>query len=78
MYVKEGCAAVLWFLDHPEAQGLYNVGAGRARTFNDLASAIFAALGQPADVQYVPTPENIRAAYQYHTEADLTRLRSVG
>ena len=78
VYVKDVCAVVLWFLDHPAVGGIYNVGTGRARTFNDLARAIFAALGKPPDITYIPTPENIRAAYQYHTEADLTRLRAAG
>ena len=78
VYVKDVCAVVLWFLDHPNANGIYNVGAGHARTFNDLAAAIFSALGKSPDITYIPTPENIRNAYQYHTEADLTRLRAVG
>ncbi|MBV9849758.1 MAG: ADP-glyceromanno-heptose 6-epimerase [Armatimonadetes bacterium] len=78
VYVKDVCDIVLWFLDHPEVGGIYNVGTGRARTFNDLAAAIFAALGRPANVTYIPTPENIRASYQYFTEADLTRLRAAG
>ena len=78
VYVKDVCAVVLWFLDHPEANGIYNVGTGQARTFNDLAAAIFRALDKTPQIAYIPTPENIRAAYQYHTEADLTRLRSVG
>ncbi len=78
VYVKDVCAVVLWFLDHPDANGLYNVGTGGARTFNDLARAIFRALSKPPEIAYIPTPENIRAAYQYHTEADLTRLRGAG
>ena len=78
VYVKDVCAVVLWFLDHPEANGIYNVGTGQARTFNDLAAAIFRALDKPQDITYIPTPENIRAAYQYHTQADLTRLRLIG
>ena len=78
VYVKDVCAVVLWFLDHPDANGIYNVGTGRARTFNDLAAAIFRALGKPSDITYIPTPENIRSAYQYHTQADLTRLRQTG
>ena len=78
VYVKDICAVVLWFLDHPEASGIYNVGTGQARTFNDLATAIFRALDKPVNISYIPTPENIRAAYQYHTQADLTRLRSTG
>jgi ADP-L-glycero-D-manno-heptose 6-epimerase len=78
VYVKDLCDVVLWFLEHPEANGIYNLGTGQARTFNDLASAIFSALDMPRDVTYVPTPENIRASYQYFTEADLTKLRAAG
>ena len=78
VYIKDVCAVVLWFLDHPDANGIYNVGTGQARTFNDLAAAIFRALGKLSDITYIPTPENIRAAYQYHTQADLTRLRQTG
>ena len=78
VYVKDVCAVVLWFLDHPEANGIFNVGTGQARTFNDLAAAIFRALDKTPDVIYVPTPENIRDAYQYHTQADLTRMRAAG
>ena len=78
VYVKDVCAVVLWFLDHPTANGIYNVGTGQARTFNDLAAAIFGALVKAPDIVYIPTPETIRGAYQYHTQADLTRLRSAG
>lgn len=78
IYVKDVCDCVLWFLDHPEASGIYNLGTGRARTFNDLAGAIFTALNKTPSIEYIPTPENIRDAYQYHTEADLAKLRAVG
>jgi ADP-L-glycero-D-manno-heptose 6-epimerase len=78
VYVKDVCDMVLWFLDHPEANGIYNIGAGRARTFNDLAQAIFSALGREPKINYIPTPEAIRASYQYFTEADLTQLRAAG
>jgi ADP-L-glycero-D-manno-heptose 6-epimerase len=78
VYVKDVCDIALWFLDHPEVGGLYNVGTGRARTFNDLASGIFAALGRAPKIEYVPTPDSIRASYQYFTEADLTKLRAAG
>lgn len=78
VYVKDVCDVVLWFLDHPDANGIFNVGTGKARTFNDLAAAIFAALGKPSNIAYIPTPESIRDAYQYFTEADLTKLRAVG
>ncbi len=78
VYVKDVCDMVLWFLDHPEANGIFNCGTGQARTFNDLASAIFAALGKEPAIDYVPTPESIRASYQYFTQADLAKARRAG
>lgn len=78
VYVKDVCDMVLWFLDHPDANGIFNCGTGHARTFNDLAQAIFASLKLPAEIDYIPTPESIRASYQYFTQADLTKLRSIG
>ncbi len=78
VYVKDLCDVVLWFLDHPDANGIFNLGTGRARTYNDVAAAIFSALDRPNNVVYVPTPESIRDSYQYFTEADLTKLRAVG
>ncbi len=78
VYVKDVCAMVLWFLDHPEANGIFNCGTGQARTFNDLAAAIFSALGKDPAIDYVPTPESIRGSYQYFTQADLTKVRGIG
>ena len=78
VYVKDVCDTVLWFLDHPDANGIFNCGTGQARTFNDLAAAIFAALGKEPAIDYVPTPESIRASYQYFTQADLAKLRRIG
>jgi ADP-L-glycero-D-manno-heptose 6-epimerase len=78
VYVKDLCDVVLWFLDHSEANGIFNLGTGQARTYNDVASAIFLALDKPRAVSYIPTPESIRDAYQYFTEADLTKLRAAG
>ena len=51
--------------------GLYNVGSGKARTWNDLAAAIFAALGKTPRIDYIDMPESLRLKYQYHTEADM-------
>lgn len=78
IYVKDAAAITAWFLDHPEASGIYNVGTGVARTWNDLAGAVFAALERPVRIEYVDMPENIRPAYQYSTCADLARLRAAG
>ena len=49
--------------------GIYNLGSGKARTFNDLVKAVFAALDKPANIEYIDTPADIRDTYQYFTEA---------
>ena len=78
LHVDDAAAMTLWFLDHPEATGIYNLGSGTARSWNDLARAVFAALGREPAIEYVPMPEAIRGAYQYSTCADLGRLRTAG
>lgn len=78
IYVKDAVAITAWFLDHPEATGVFNVGAGVARTWNDLAGAVFTALGRAPRIEYVDMPEAIRPAYQYSTRADIGRLRAAG
>jgi len=65
----------LKLLDEKRASGLYNLGSGSARSWNDLAAAVFKALGKPLAVDYVDMPEAIRGKYQYHTRAEMGRLR---
>lgn len=61
----------------PES-GLYNLGTGKARSFNDLVKAIFTTLNKPVNIEYFDTPEDIRDKYQYFTEADMRKLRAAG
>jgi ADP-L-glycero-D-manno-heptose 6-epimerase len=69
----------MWFaLKRPLAAGIYNVGTGKARTFLDLAKAVFASLGKAERIEFVDTPEAIRDRYQYFTEARMDRLRKQG
>jgi ADP-L-glycero-D-manno-heptose 6-epimerase len=77
VYVGDVVAVNLWFLDHPEVSGIYNVGTGRAQTFNDVARAVIAHHGR-GRVEYVPFPEVLRGSYQSHTCADLANLRAAG
>ncbi len=78
VYVKD-VVEVCYFLYKKQKQsGLYNVGTGQARTFLDLANAIFKALNQKPSIQFIDTPVDIRKNYQYFTEADITKLRSIG
>ena len=78
VWVGDCVAVVTWLLNHAEVSGLFNCGTGKARSFRDLASAVFTALGREPDIEYIPTPESIRAKYQYFTEADMGRLRALG
>jgi ADP-L-glycero-D-manno-heptose 6-epimerase len=78
LYVKDAARMTLHFLDAPQAGGLFNIGSGRARTWNDLVRALFAALGAPPRILYVDMPASLRERYQYFTEADLRRLRAAG
>ncbi len=78
IYVKD-LAAVCLFLFHKQPKsGLYNLGTGKARSFLDLTKAVFAALEIPEKINFVDTPLDIRDKYQYFTEADMSKLRSVG
>ena len=69
---------VLFFLEQTDVHGIYNVGTGQARSWNDLANALFQAVGQTPDIEYIEMPETLRKRYQYFTEADMTNLRKAG
>ncbi|HEX7527701.1 MAG TPA: ADP-glyceromanno-heptose 6-epimerase, partial [Thermoanaerobaculia bacterium] len=76
--VSDAVEAIWFALRKPVISGIYNVGTGKARTFLDLAKAVFTALGAPERIVFVPTPEAIRERYQYFTEAKMDRLRAQG
>ncbi|MEM7226712.1 MAG: ADP-glyceromanno-heptose 6-epimerase [Pseudomonadota bacterium] len=78
VWVGDCVAVMLWLLENRQVNGLFNLGTGQARSFADLAAALFAALGKPLEIDYVPTPEAIRDKYQYFTEAKMERLRAAG
>jgi ADP-L-glycero-D-manno-heptose 6-epimerase len=78
VFVDDCVEVMLWLLEHPEVSGLFNLGTGQARSFADLARALAAAVGRPAAIEYVPTPEAIRPNYQYFTEARMERLGAAG
>ncbi len=78
VYVKDICKVICFFLEHPECSGIYNVGTGRAQTFEELASAVFYALGRKPKIQYIEMPEELKEKYQYHTQAEITKLRNIG
>ncbi|GAI24037.1 unnamed protein product, partial [marine sediment metagenome] len=64
--------------DNLKISGLFNIGSGKARTWNDLVKAVFAAMGKKPNIEYIEMPESIRDQYQYFTEADITNLHKAG
>jgi ADP-L-glycero-D-manno-heptose 6-epimerase len=78
LYVKDAVAMTLHLAATPKANGLFNIGSGAARTWLDLARAVFAALKRKPKIEFIAMPEAIRDKYQYFTEANLTRLRAAG
>jgi len=78
IYVKDAVDMTLFFYDNPQTSGLFNIGTGKARTWNDLVKAVFAAMGKEPNIEYIEMPEPIRNQYQYYTCADITKLRKAG
>ena len=90
VFIDDVVAVNLWFLDHPDRSGIFNLGTGRAQPFNDVATAVVNALrpGRPALdtagaaaaglIGYIPFPDALRGKYQCYTQADLTALRAAG
>jgi len=78
IYVKDAVDMTLFFMDHPEVNGLFNVGTGQARTWNDYVKAIFAAMGRTPDIEFVDMPDSIRHQYQYFTQASIDKIRQAG
>ncbi len=78
VWVDDCVQIIMWLLDNKDVSGLFNCGTGQARSFADLASAVYWALDKEPMIEFVPTPENIRDRYQYFTEARMDRLRAAG
>ena len=79
LYVKDA-VKMLWHLAcvNKNAHGLFNIGSGRAETWNALAEAAFSALGKPCNIEYIEMPEHLRSKYQYYTCAEMDKLRAAG
>lgn len=78
VYVKDVCAVCQFLMHHRKDSGIYNLGSGKARTFAELTKAVFAALGKKPVIEFIPTPDDIRDKYQYFTEANMAKLKSIG
>ncbi|CAN5545734.1 ADP-glyceromanno-heptose 6-epimerase [soil metagenome] len=77
IYVKDVVEVCYFLMHHRKDSGIYNLGTGTARTFLDLSRSVFQSMGKPEDIAYIDTPEDIRDNYQYFTEADMEKLRSI-
>jgi len=78
IYVKDVISICLFLYDTQQNSGLYNVGTGNAASFRDLAENTFKALNMNSQITFVDTPIDIRDKYQYFTEADMTKIKSIG
>ena len=78
VYVKDVVDVLIYFMETRKHSGIYNLGTGKARPFNDLGKATFAAMGLAPNITYIDTPADIRDKYQYFTEANITSLRKAG
>ncbi|MCE7061007.1 ADP-glyceromanno-heptose 6-epimerase [Dyadobacter sp. CY343] len=78
IYVKDLIDVCIFFMHHRKNSGIYNLGSGQARTFKDLVTNTFVAMDKTPDISYIDTPEDIRDKYQYFTEANMSKLRSIG
>jgi len=78
VYVKDCVEIMAWLLEHPEVNGIFNVGTGKARSWNELARAVFTALNLPVNIEYIEMPETLKGKYQYFTQAEMTKLKQAG
>jgi ADP-L-glycero-D-manno-heptose 6-epimerase len=78
IYVDDAVAVVRWLIETPQVSGVFNVGTGRPRSFRDMMTAMFAALGRAPNIEYIAMPETIRDSYQYFTQASVEKLQRAG
>ncbi|MBK8951568.1 MAG: ADP-glyceromanno-heptose 6-epimerase [Chitinophagaceae bacterium] len=78
IYVEDVAKVCFWLMNNKVTSGLYNLGTGKARSFEDLVKSTFAGMDKEPVIEYIDMPEDIRHKYQYFTEADMTKLISAG
>lgn len=78
IYVKDIASVIIFLIEKRPESGLYNLGTGHARSFYDLATNTFKAMGKEVNIKFIDTPLDIRDKYQYFTEANMTKLRKAG
>ena len=78
VYVKDVVEVLTFMMESKKKSGIYNLGSGKARTFKDLVEATFSAMNIKSNISYIATPIDLRDKYQYFTEADMQKLKTVG
>jgi ADP-L-glycero-D-manno-heptose 6-epimerase len=78
IYINDAVDMTLFFLDNKEFNGIFNIGSGKARTWNDLVAALFKSMGKPVNIDYIDLPEHLTDKYQYFTEARLDKIKKAG
>ncbi len=78
IYIKDAVEVMWYFFMNPKVAGIYNLGTGKARSWNDIAHAMFKALGKESVIEYIDMPDYLRPKYQYFTESDMSKLRDAG
>ena len=78
VYVKDVVDVCYFLMHHRKNSGIYNLGSGKARTFLALVKAVFKALAKKEEIEFIDTPIDIRDKYQYFTEANMNKLKSIG
>ncbi len=77
VYVKDVCD-IMWLMYQDKSiSGIYNLGAGKAQTWNELISAVFKALGKETNIEYIDMPESLKGQYQYYTKADMGKMQEI-
>lgn len=78
MWIDDTVDVILWLLQHPEISGLFNIGTGQARTYADVLRAVYTAVGEKPEMDFMDLPAEIKGQYQYFTQADIQKLRAAG
>ncbi|MDD2389381.1 MAG: ADP-glyceromanno-heptose 6-epimerase [Desulfobacterales bacterium] len=78
VYVKDCVEVIMWLVQHPEINGIFNVGTGKSRTWKDLALAVFDAMGVAQQIDYIEMPQHLKDRYQYFTQANMEKLSAAG
>jgi ADP-L-glycero-D-manno-heptose 6-epimerase len=78
IHIEEVLAGILFLVDRPQVNGIFNLGTGTAHTYNQLAENVLKALGKSVNIEYFPMPEDLRGRYQYETRADMSKFIAAG